>query len=164
MQAEPQTTSDTETTRTTDPELSTIRLYSMRCVYLLTGVFLGSNVWPALITRTTPWDPLHGVAFSFWAAYSLLMLFGVRFPVRLLPLMLLQLFYKVIWLSAVAYPLWSAGHLNATASGLVKVFASAVVVDLIVIPWLYVFEKYIKAIFIRQAKREPLQGTKVARA
>ncbi len=135
------------TKRSTSRELSTIRLYSMRAVYLLTGVFVGTNAWPALINRTAPWDPLHGIAFSFWAAYSVLMLLGVRFPLRMLPLLLLQLFYKLTWLIAVGYPLWSAGHLTPIAAGLIKICASAAAADLLVIPWPYVFENYVRAFF-----------------
>lgn len=133
--------------RTASRELSTLRLYAMRLIYLLTGVFLGGGVWPVLITRTKPWDPLHGIAFSFWAAYSVLMLLGVRFPVRMLPLMLLQLFYKLTWLIAVGYPLWAAGPLDPLASELMKACGLAAIFDLIVIPWPYVFERYVKGIF-----------------
>src|SRR5262249_33461058 len=112
-------------------QISKTRLHAMRFVYLGTGIGVGVDVWPALINRSTPWDPLHGIAYSFWAAYSALMLWGVRFPVRMLPLMLLQLFYKLTWLIAVAYPLWSAGPLSPLALALVKVCSIAVAMDLI---------------------------------
>ncbi|MCI0349136.1 MAG: hypothetical protein L0Z53_06885 [Acidobacteriales bacterium] len=128
-------------------ELSKVRLYAMRFIYLGTGIFVGINAWTALITRTTPWDPLHGIAFSFWAAYSVLMLLGVRFPVKMLPLLLLQLFYKLTWLIAVAYPLWLGGQWNPWGSALFRSCAIAAVVDLIVIPWPFVFQNYLKAIF-----------------
>jgi len=137
-------------------ELSTIRLYSMKFLYLLTGIGLGISVWPEMINHGKPWDPLHGVAFSFWAALSTLMLLGVRFPTRMLPLMLLQLFYKLTWLIGVGYPLWSAGHWNPVASELVKACAIGAVLDLVVIPWPYVFENYVKAIFKLEAKHESL--------
>ena len=127
-------------------ELSRVRLYAMRFYYLL-GILLAIDVWPRIMNPGKPWDPLHGVAYTFWAALSLLMLFGVRFPVRMLPLLLLQLFYKVIWLVGVAYPLWSAGDLDPAKSGLFQACAIGVVLDLIVIPWPYVFENYVKAIF-----------------
>lgn len=139
-------------------ELSKIRLHAMRFIYLGTGVVVGINAWWTLITRTTPWDPLHGVAFSFWAAYATLMLLGVRFPLRMLPLLLLQLFYKLTWLIAVAYPLWSAGVLSPGALAMVKVFAIAVLVDLVVIPWPYVFEEYIKAIWKPAAEKHAVVG------
>lgn len=137
-------------------ELSRIRLYAMRSLYMLTGLVLGIDVWPAMINRAKLWDPLHGVAFSFWAAFSILMLFGVRFPVRMLPLMLLQLFYKLTWLIGVGYPLWSAGHLDRVASELVKACAIGAVLDLVVIPWPYVFENYVRGIFKLEAKHESL--------
>src|SRR5262249_62346932 len=68
--------------------------------------------WKRILTHEGPWDPLHGVAFSFWAAYSVLMLLGLRYPLKFLPLLLLQLFYKLVWLAAVALPLWSANQLR----------------------------------------------------
>ena len=137
-------------------ELSTIRLYSMKFLYLLTGIGLGISVWPEMINHGKPWDPLHGVAFSFWAALSTLMLLGVRFPTRMLPLMLLQLFYKLTWLIGVGYPLWSAGHLDRVASGLIKACVIGAVLDLVVIPWPYVFENYVRGIFKLEAKHESL--------
>ncbi len=132
-------------------ELSKMRLYVMRFYYLL-GILLAIDVWPRIIRPGTLWDPLQGVAYSFWAALSILLLFGARFPLRMLPLLLLQLFYKVVWLIGVAYPLWSAGHLDPANSGLFKACAIGAALDLIVIPWPHVFENYIKAIFKREAE------------
>lgn len=66
--------------------------------------------------------------------------FGLRYPLQMLPLLLLQLFYKLIWLSAIALPLWSAGR----STGMTKSFVIPVVVDLIVIPWGYVLANYVK--------------------
>ena len=54
-------------------EVSLLCLYLMRAVYLLTFVGVGIGVWPELINHGKPWDPVYGVAFSFWAAYSALM-------------------------------------------------------------------------------------------
>ena len=125
-------------------EVSLFRLYLMRLLYLLTFVGLGMGVWPALINHAKPWDPMHGVAFSFWAAYSALMGLGIRYPLKMLPLLLLQLFYKSVWLLAVALPLSSAGPLDPVASELTRVFIGAVVADLIVIPWPYVLAHYVR--------------------
>ena len=121
-------------------ETSTLRLYLMRFVYLGNFVFLGLNVWPALINHVGEWDPVRGAAFSFWAALSLLSGLGLRYPLRMLPLILLQLLYKSIWLIAVALPLSSAGR----STSMTNIFLAGVVADLIVIPWPYVFENYVK--------------------
>ena len=137
-------------------ELSTTRLYLLRLIYFLTFIGLGVAALPHMINRTKPWDPLYGVAYSFWIAYGALMLLGVRFPRRMLPLMLLQFLYKLTWVIGVGYPLWSAGHMSPTASGLLKISAIGVVVDLAVIPWPYVFENFFKGVFTRAAKDEPV--------
>ena len=121
-------------------ETSTFRLYVMRLLYLLNFVLLGLDVWPGIINHKGAWDPLHGVAFSFWAALSALSGLGIRYPLKMLPLLLLQLFYKSVWLMAVALPLWSAGR----STSLTIIFVIGVVSDLIVIPWPYVLANYVK--------------------
>jgi len=121
-------------------EISTFRLYLLRAVYLLNFVGLGVLVWPALINHPQTWDPLHGVAFSFWAALSLLMGLGIRYPLQMLPMLFIQLLYKIIWLAAVAYPMWTIGK----STGMLQDFAIPVVIDLIVIPWPYVFAHYVR--------------------
>ena len=121
-------------------EVSTFRLYLMRLLYLGNFVFLGLNVWPELINHVGAWDPVKGVAFSFWAALSALSGLGIRYPLKMLPLLLLQLLYKSIWLIAVYLPLQSAGQ----STDLTKIMVGGVVVDLIVIPWPYVLATYVK--------------------
>ncbi len=121
-------------------EASMFRLYLMRLLYLLNFVLLGLDVWPVIINHKGEWDPMHGVAFSFWAALSALSDLGLRYPLRMLPLLLLQLFYKSVWLIAVALPLSSAGR----STNLTKPFVIGIVLDLIVIPWPYVLANYVK--------------------
>src|SRR5262245_61937207 len=124
--------------------LSTLRLLLLRLVFVGTFLFVGINAWKGILTHSGPWDPLHGVAFSFWAAYATLMILGLRYPLKLLPLLLLQFFYKLVWLFAVAYPLWSSGQLSgSSASGLATIFLMAVVVDLAAIPWPYALRSYV---------------------
>ncbi len=125
-------------------EVSTVRMYALRVLYLLNFVGLGSMVWPAVLSPAEPLGLLDGVAFSFWAAFSALMGLGLRYPLQMLPLLLLQLFYKVVWLLAVALPLRSAGQWDPRAAGLTKTFVIPVVLDVLVIPWAYVLANYIK--------------------
>ena len=124
--------------------VSTFRLHLLRLVYVGTFLFVGTNAWKGILTHTGAWDPLHGVAFSFWAAYSTLLLLGLRYPLKLVPLLLLQLFYKLVWLIVVAYPLWSSSQLSgSSAGGLTRIFVIAVVADLFVIPWPYTLRSYV---------------------
>ena len=65
-------------------------------------------------------------------------------PLKMIPLLLMQILYKLIWLIIVAYPLWSAGHLiGSSAQELANINLKGVIVDLFVIPWPYVFKNYV---------------------
>ena len=121
-------------------DVSTLRLYVMRFVYLLNFVLLGLDVWPALFRHQGAWDPVKGVAFSFWAALSLLSGLGLRYPLKMVPLLLLQLVYKAVWLAAVALPMWSA----VRSTDLTRAMVIGVVVDVLAIPWSYVLASYLK--------------------
>ena len=120
--------------------VSTLRPYIMRVMYLFNFVLLGSDVWPELIRHEGPWDPVRGAAYSLWATLSLLSVLGLRYPLQMLPLLLFQLVYKSIWLVAVGIPLQSAGQ----ATEMTTVFLVGVGLDLIVIPWPYVYAHYLK--------------------
>ena len=49
---------------------SLLRLYLLRVLYLLNFTLLGLDIWPAIITEGGTWDPMKGIAFSFWGALS----------------------------------------------------------------------------------------------
>lgn len=119
-------------------ELSRIRLALMRALYAANLVLLGLDVWPELVGHDGPWDPMRGVAFSFWGALSALSAFGIRYPVKLLPLLLLQFLYKSIWLVAVALPNWSA----VRSTGLADAMLIGFCLDVIAIPWPHVARQF----------------------
>jgi hypothetical protein len=81
---------------------------------------------------------VRGVAWSFWAALSALSILGLRYPLRMVPMLLLQMLYKTIWLLAVGLPL------KFSATDLTKAMAVGLVFDLIAIPWSYVLVNYVK--------------------
>ncbi len=121
-------------------DVTMVRLYVMRFVYLLNFVLLGSDVWPAIFRHQGAWDPTKGVAFSFWAALSVLSVWGLRYPLKMVPLLLLQMFYKAVWLIAVGLPMWSA----VRATDLAHAMVIGIVVDLIASPWPYVAASFVR--------------------
>jgi len=124
-------------------EVSTFRLYLLRAMYALIFVGMGSQIWPALFFHTKPWDLMHGVAASLLAAMTAMMALGIRYPLQMLPLMLFELFWKAIWLVAIALPLYLANHMDADTAETVKECLGGVVLCPIVIPWPYVFAHYV---------------------
>jgi hypothetical protein len=125
-------------------QVSTVRLHVLRAFYLLNFVGLGFMAWPAVISPSKPFGLIDGVAFSFWAAFGALMGLGVLHPLKLLPLAMLQLLYKLVWLAAVALPIYQAGNWDARATSFAGNFIVPVIVDLLVIPWGYVLAEYFR--------------------
>ena len=76
-------------------------------------------------------------------ALSLLWFLGIRYPLQMLPVLLFEIAWKVIWLIAVVLPLWINGQLDPAT---LKVFYTClvVVIPIAVIPWRYVFANYVR--------------------
>ncbi len=123
------------------------RWYLMKTFYAFVFLVFGYQMWSSIITETELLDPLEAVAYSFWAAYAALMGFGIRYPLKMIPLLLLQLFYKTLWLVIAYLPLKAAGSLNDTALELYNANGMGALLDIIVVPWGYVYRNYIKTLF-----------------
>jgi hypothetical protein len=126
---------------TSAPELSVFRLNLMRAGYAFMAVGLFVVKWPLLPDAKTL--PLYeGVVVCMLTAMSLLWLVGLRYPVKLIPLLLFESAWKLIWLGLVALPKARSGDLDA-ATSTVMVNCLFVVVPLAVIPWSYVWRTYV---------------------
>jgi hypothetical protein len=123
-------------------DVSTFRLYLMRGLYLLITLGLGSMIWP-LMFHHKPWDVMHSVAMSLLAALSALMALGIRYPLRMLPLLLFEFLWKTIWLVAIGLPLWRANQLDPEAMETFKAVLMGVVICPLVIPWGFVLRNYV---------------------
>jgi hypothetical protein len=121
--------------------LSVRRLNVMRAGYLFMGLGLVVVKWP-LVPQAHTLPLYEGVTVCVLSAMSLFALLGVRYPTKLLPLLLLETAWKVLWLSVVALPKATAGDLDA-ATTTVLVNCSFVVVIAAVIPWRYAWRRYI---------------------
>jgi hypothetical protein len=139
-----QTVEPTIPSRTVAAELSLYRLHLMRAGYAVMGIGLAVVKWPLLVTHPEPWPLFDGVVTCILTAMSLLALLGLRYPVRLLPILLFECGWKLIWLSVVAAPKLATGNLDA-ATQEVMVNSLLVVIILAVVPWRYVWQQYVTA-------------------
>lgn len=120
-----------------------INIYLMRILYALMFFMLGYTTWSEIVTHVGPWDPNKAVAWTVWTAFSALAGLGILHPLKMLPILLLEIFYKVLWLILVAYPLWSTDTLaGSAAEGITMVFIPVILV-VFIIPWGYVFKHYV---------------------
>src|SRR4051812_321039 len=79
-------------------DLPLYQLQMMRVGYLVMGVGLAVVKWP-LVIGYDPSTPLYeGVVAVLLTAMSLLAFLGLRYPVRMLPILLFETLWKVIWL------------------------------------------------------------------
>jgi hypothetical protein len=125
---------------TTAVDVSLTRLHLMRAGYLLMGVGIALVKWP-LLPQADSLPLYEGVTLCILTAMSLLAFLGLRHPVKLLPLLLFESAWKLLWLTLVALPKASNGTLDAATTDVV-VSCSLVVVILAVIPWRYVWRTY----------------------
>ena len=121
-----------------------INVYVLRVMFLLIVLFVGSDAWSALLTHEGEWDRFRAAAVSMWAAFALLAILGVVNPLKMLPLVLFEIAYKLIWLAAVAYPLWSAGKLAGSPAEPMAYAFAWVLLPIVATPWGYVIRRYFR--------------------
>jgi hypothetical protein len=134
--------SDGVTSRTTLLEVSLLRLYTLRAAYLVMAAGLGVYIWPAVIHHTYEFAATQGVRFALLAGLGATAALGLRYPVQMLPVLLFELIWKAIYLTAFALPLWSAHEINAATAEDIKAVLMAVIF-IPLIPWRYVFAHYV---------------------
>lgn len=126
-----------------DQELTTRRMNVMRLGYAFMGVGLVIVKWPVLLQDARSLPVMEGVVASLLTAMSLLAFLGLRYPVRMLPILLFEVGWKLIWLAAVALPNLVANDLNAEGHS-VLFSCSFIVVIVAVIPWRYAWRRYVR--------------------
>lgn len=120
-----------------------INVWGLRLFYLLMLVFVAPTAWRVLLSHDGEWAPLSAVAWSVWATYPALALFGLLQPLRWLPLLFFTLGYKTIWLAFVALPLWRAGTLEGSTAQPIAESFLALPLLAAVIPWGYAWRTYV---------------------
>lgn len=123
--------------------LSVRRINLMRVGYAVMAIGLAARKWPVL-PDAAELPVYEGVVAAMLTAMSLLAFLGLRYPVKLLPLLIFESAWKLIWLALVAGPHMLAGDLT-TEMGTMLSSISLVVVILAVTPWDYVWKAYVRA-------------------
>ena len=125
-----------------DPTLPLWRLYLLRFGYLFMGGGLAVVKWPLLFQRDQPWELMEGVVNCILIAMSILALIGLRYPLQMLPILLFESAWKLLWLGVVALPLWMQGQPDLATRVMTRDLLFVVVI-LLVIPWDYVWRHYV---------------------
>ncbi|MBI2382009.1 MAG: hypothetical protein HYV16_14745 [Gammaproteobacteria bacterium] len=121
--------------------VTTPRLWLLRGAYLLIVVGLGLTNLPALFDHEAL---SRGVIPSLLAGIWLLALLGLYQPLKMLPLLLFELAWKLIWFFAYGLPQWLSGHQPETFGGDFQAILLGVILMPIVIPWGFVYRQYFR--------------------
>jgi hypothetical protein len=125
-------------------DVSLIRIYLLRAMYLLILVGLALMIWPLLLRVPGDLEHMRSVVWSVLTAVSLLAAVGIRYPLKMLPLLFFELLWKTIWILAIGLPQRAAHPLSP---GMAETFSSClvgIVLVLVVMPWRYVWTHYFR--------------------
>ena|ERR1700730_5644400 len=120
-----------------------INIYLLRILFTLMFLFVSYDSWKHIFNHTGPWDNFNAAAWCMWGSYSAISIIGIVRPLKMLPIVLFEVIYKLVWLAIVAYPLWVKNELiGSPAEGMTRVFLW-VVIPIVAMPWRYFFLTYI---------------------
>jgi hypothetical protein len=125
-------------------EVSPIRLWVMRAMYLFMAVGIGTMIWPLIVSHEPTVPRMTEVAWALIGTIGLLSLLGLRYPLQMIPLLMVELTWKAIWLIAFALPRWLDGTLDEGMRTTTFETAFGAIL-LVVIPWGYVWRHYVRA-------------------
>ena len=120
-----------------------INIWLMRVLYLLMASLLAMDVWSYVLGHQGAWTNQEAMAWSVWGAFSTLAILGVLHPLKMIPILLLEIFYKTMWLILVAWPLWRAGTLAGSKAEENTYVFLLVIIPYLILPWGYVFRTYV---------------------
>ncbi len=124
------------------PPIATWRINAMRFLFLLIAFVMGSIVWRQVLFESADWDVMRGLAKSMLAALALLSLWGVRYPVQMLPLMLYEIAWKTIWILLIAGRAWMNDKWTPDIEALFT-DCIGIIIAYFLVPWRYVWAKYV---------------------
>jgi hypothetical protein len=127
-------------------ELTTFRLYLLRALYALIAVGLAITVVPLVLRHPADVDAMRGVVRSLLGALAALCLLGIRYPVKMLPLLLFEFLWKSVWIVAFFLPAWLGHAVTPDIWDTFWACLMGVVLCPLVIPWPYVWAHYVKAV------------------
>ncbi len=123
-------------------DVTLFRLYLLRATYLLLVIGLGAMIVPVVLDHELT---ARGVIPSLLCGVWLLAFLGLKYPLRMLPLLMFEFAWKTVWLLAFGLSQWSSGQQPPTFAEDIFAIGLGVILMPMVIPWGYVWRHYVKA-------------------
>lgn len=129
----------------TEPRVSELpvwRLNLLRAMYLVLVIGLGATVVPDIVSHGLR---ERGVIASLLGAVWLLAIVGLRYPQRMLPLLLFEFVWKLLWMLAYGLSQWTSGQRPPTFADDFFNIALGVILVPLVLPWPWLWRHYARA-------------------
>jgi hypothetical protein len=129
------------TIQAADQEVPLWRLYVLRAMFLV-FVVGGFFVHPQWL-----FDPdwsRRGMIDGMLAGLWIMAFFGLRQPLRMLPIFLFEFVWKAIWLVTFGLPQWMAGRSDPQFTEDLILIGGGPILFGLIIPWGYVWRHYIR--------------------
>jgi peptidoglycan/LPS O-acetylase OafA/YrhL len=138
-------------------EVSTFRLYTLRAMYLYMVVGLAIYKLPGILNPPPGLSNADSIVASVLGAFMLLAVLGLRYPVKMIPLLFMEFLFKFIWFVG-----W--GPLTQELSPDAQLTLTGVLMGIILVPltvpWGYLFNQYVKAPGDRWGKQVIVSSSK----
>lgn len=124
-----------------DQEVSLVRLYAIRAVALL-------GIWGLFETALTLIDHApdeRGMTKAMVSGLWVMCFLTLRYPLKMVPILLFELVWKTIWLIFFGLPQWSSGVGSPRLAEDLWSIGAFPIVCVLVIPWGYVWRHYVTA-------------------
>jgi hypothetical protein len=108
------------------------------------AVGLGVTIWPSIVSHGNEPALSGPTSRSLLAGLGALAALGVRYPVKMLPLLMFELLWKAIFLISFALPLWMAGKIDPDSLDNIQA-CLMVVILLPILPWRHLVSTYLTA-------------------
>ena len=126
-------------------DVSLTRLYVLRATYLLVAAGLFAMIWPLLLDAPETVEHFRGVTWCLLGTVGLLAAVGLRYPLKMLPVLWFELLWKLIWVVTIGLPLRSSGQLVGDFRETWFNNIVGLVIIPLAMPWGYVIRNYIRA-------------------
>lgn len=123
-------------------DVSILRLYLLRAMYVFIAVGLSVQKLPDILNPPADISHTGTVVGSVLAAVMLLAGTGIRYPLKMLPLLFFEFVWKSIWVLMWGLPLWSSQQLTPDRQETLIACLVGIVLVPLVMPWGYVFRQY----------------------
>ncbi|ALT76712.1 hypothetical protein [Paucibacter sp. KCTC 42545] len=125
-----------------DQDLPVWRLNLLRAFYLLITVGLALSWGPVMRQYSEQWAQRSGVLAAMLLGLAMLCVWGLRYPLQMLPLLIYELVWKALWLLVIAYPLWRGGAMTPNVQETAFACLMGIVLTPLVLPWRYIAHHY----------------------